>query len=63
MSGAGLNADQDRIVSFMGFLECCCEFETMGWNHPIVMITGFQAVLNWSAFALSASAASKVKAA
>ena len=30
---------------------------------PIVMITGFQAVLNWSAFALSASAASKVKAA
>ena len=30
---------------------------------PIVAITGFQAVLNWSAFALSASAAAKVKAA
>ena len=30
---------------------------------PIVAITGFQAVLNWSAFALSVSAAAKVKAA
>ena len=30
---------------------------------PIVAITGFQAVLNWSAFALSASAAAKAKTA
>ena len=30
---------------------------------PIVAITGFQAALNWSAFILSASAATKVKAA